>query len=232
MILDNHLDVPADPDAVFALINDVERVAACLPGAILDGRDGDNYLGRVKFKVGPISAAYSGTIRFVEVDDTNRRLQLSARGAESHGNGDAEAEVTLTVSQAPGGSRLDLHTDLSVRGKIAQFGKSAISSVSKRLLEQFARNLTAQLQEQPSPAQPPAATGSAVPAAAYPAAATGQARPAAGGEELDGLAMLLPPGVTRYLPVVAAGLAGLFQGWLLGRIRSQDKLIKELQRGR
>ncbi len=61
MILENHLDVPADPDAVFALINDVERVAGCLPGATLDGQEGDAYHGRVKFKVGPISAAYSGT---------------------------------------------------------------------------------------------------------------------------------------------------------------------------
>ncbi len=85
MILDNHVALSADPDAVFALINDVERVASCLPGAVLDGQEDDTYLGRVTFKVGPISAAYSGKVRFTEVAAAERRLRLSARGADSHG---------------------------------------------------------------------------------------------------------------------------------------------------
>lgn len=219
MILENQLSVPADPDAVFALINDVERVAGCLPGATLDGQEGDAYLGRVKVKVGPITAAYSGKVRFTEVDTAARRLRLSARGADTHGNGDAEADVTLTVREAPGGAAIDLRTDLSLRGKLAQFGKSAISAVSARLLDQFARNLAGQLSAQPAPA------GDAGPAPAAPV-------PSRGGESLDGLAMLLPPGAKRYAAIAAAAALGLFQGWLLGRIRTQDKLIKELQRAR
>ncbi|MDQ0382655.1 SRPBCC family protein [Amycolatopsis thermophila] len=219
MILENQLSVPADPDAVFALINDVERVAGCLPGATLDGQEGDAYLGRVKVKVGPITAAYSGKVRFTEVDTAARRLRLSARGADTHGNGDAEADVTLTVREAPGGAAIDLRTDLSLRGKLAQFGKSAIGAVSTRLLDQFARNLAGQLRAQPAPA------GGAGPAPAAPV-------PSGGGESLDGLAMLLPPGAKRYAAIAAAAALGLFQGWLLGRIRTQDKLIKELQRAR
>ncbi|MEU0468536.1 SRPBCC family protein [Amycolatopsis sp. NPDC006131] len=220
MILENQLSVPADPDAVFALINDVERVAGCLPGATLDGQEDGAYLGRVKVKVGPITAAYSGRVRFTEVDTAGRRLRLSARGADTHGNGEAEADVTLTVREGPGGATIDLRTDLSIRGKLAQFGKGAIGAVSARLLDQFARNLAGQLSgpgEEPRPA--------AAPAARTPA-------PADGGESLDGLAMLLPPGVKRYAPIAAAAALGLFQGWLLGRIRTQDKLIKELQRAR
>ncbi|EMD24201.1 SRPBCC family protein [Amycolatopsis azurea] len=216
MILENQLSVPADPGAVFALINDVERVAGCLPGATLDGKEDDAYLGRVKVKVGPITAAYSGTVRFTEVTEDERRLRLLARGADSHGNGDAEAEVTLTVREAPGGATIELRTDLSIRGKLAQFGKGAIGAVSTRLLDQFARNLADQLAARPGPASAPAA-------AVVPAAAP---------EAVDGLAMLLPAGVKRYGVIAAAAALGLFQGWLLGRIRTQDKLIKELQRAR
>ncbi|WP_410659234.1 SRPBCC family protein [Amycolatopsis sp. lyj-112] len=218
MILENQLSVAAEPGAVFALINDVERVAGCLPGATLDGREDDAYLGRVKVKVGPITAAYSGTVRFTEVAADERRLRLLARGADSHGNGDAEAEVTLTVREAPGGATIDLRTDLSLRGKLAQFGKGAIGAVSTRLLDQFARNLADQLQAKPAPAT------SGAPAA--------KPVSAGGSEALDGLGVLLPPGVKRYGPIVAAAALGLFQGWLLGRIRTQDKLIKELQRAR
>ncbi|UMO99276.1 SRPBCC family protein [Amycolatopsis sp. EV170708-02-1] len=210
MILENQLSVPAGPDEVFALINDVERVAGCLPGATLDGRQDDAYLGRVKVKVGPITAAYSGTVRFTDVAEADRSLRLVARGADAHGNGDAEADVTLTVREAPGGATIELRTDLSIRGKLAQFGKGAIGAVSTRLLDQFARNLADQLR-----AGPVAAT-SAAPAP----------------EAVDGLAMVLPEGVKRYGVIAAAAALGLFQGWLLGRIRTQDKLIKELQRAR
>ncbi|RSN24897.1 carbon monoxide dehydrogenase [Amycolatopsis sp. WAC 01416] len=216
MILENQLSVPAGPDAVFALINDVERVAGCLPGATLDGRQDDAYLGRVKVKVGPITAAYAGTVRFTDVTEADRTLRLLARGADAHGNGDAEADVTLTVREAPGGATIELRTDLSIRGKLAQFGKGAIGAVSTRLLDQFARNLADQLR-QPATAEP---------------ATIAESTPAQGDEALDGLAMLVPDSVKRYGAIAAAAALGLFQGWLLGRIRTQDKLIKELQRAR
>ncbi|MEB3370931.1 SRPBCC family protein [Saccharopolyspora mangrovi] len=218
MILENRLDIPADPDEVFALLNDVERVAGCLPGATLDGREGDAYLGHVKLKVGPINAAYSGKVRFTEVVAEDRRLRLVARGADTHGNGDAEADVVLTVQPAPGGSTLDLRTDLSIRGKLAQFGKGAIGSVANRLLGQFAGNLADQLQE------PSAAARGRTPTDRNPAP------PASADEALDGWAMLLSPETKRYASLAAVAVAGLFQGYLLGRIRTQDKLIKELQR--
>ncbi|MEU8108525.1 SRPBCC family protein [Nonomuraea muscovyensis] len=224
MILDNEITVPASPDEVFALISDVERVVTCLPGAALDGRDGDAYRGGVTVKVGPITAAYTGTVRFLEVDAERRLLRLQGRGADTHGGGDAEAEVVLTVEEAPAGSLLRVRTDLLIRGKIVQFGKGAIATVSGRLLQQFAANLAALIDSGGVTAS------AASPAAPSPAAPAGlPARPAA--QEMDGLAMLLPPGVVKYAPVAAAFVAGLVQGWLLCKVRLQAKLIKELRRG-
>ncbi|MEK8143077.1 SRPBCC domain-containing protein [Streptomyces sp. M10(2022)] len=65
---------------MFALVNDVERVVTCMPGAALEGRDGDAWKGGVKVKVGPITAAYAGTVRFLDVDSEKRQLRLQARG--------------------------------------------------------------------------------------------------------------------------------------------------------
>jgi carbon monoxide dehydrogenase subunit G len=231
MILENHLAVPADPDAVFALLNDVERVAGCLPGATLEGRDGEAYRGRVKVKVGPISAAYAGTLRFTEVVPEQRTLRLSARASDAHGAGDAEADVVLSVAEADGGATLDLHTDLLVRGKIAQFGKGAITTVSSRLLDQFARNLAGEL------STPAEANGSGTSGASVGATLASNARkspssptPAPADEALDGLAMLLPAGAGRYAALAAVAGLGLFQGYLLGRLRGQTMLIEELRR--
>ncbi|HWN26918.1 MAG TPA: SRPBCC family protein [Actinomycetospora sp.] len=237
MILDNHLAVPADPDAVFALLNDVERVAGCLPGATLEGRDGEAYRGRVKVKVGPISAAYAGTLRFTEVVPEQRTLRLSARASDAHGAGDAEADVVLSVAEADGGSTLDLHTDLLVRGKIAQFGKGAITTVSSRLLDQFARNLAGELSS-PAEANGSGTSGASVGAtladspqhADRARKSPSSPAPAPADEPLDGLAMLLPAGTGRYAALAAVAGLGLFQGYLLGRLRGQTMLIEELRR--
>lgn len=174
MHLTNTVPVKAPPDAVFALVNDVERVASCMPGATLDGRDGMSWHGRVKVKVGPITAAYAGTVRFLDVDTERRRLRVQARGADTHGSGDAEAEVVVEVAEAGEGARLDISTDLVIRGKIAQFGKGAIGAVSDRILQRFAQNLGSLLDQD-------RALGTSGQAAAGPAAPAGATaeRPAA-----------------------------------------------------
>ncbi|WP_009946695.1 SRPBCC family protein [Saccharopolyspora erythraea] len=156
MRLTNEVVLPAPPEQVFDLINDVERVAPCMPGATLQGRSGDDgYQGRVKVKVGPISAAYSGVVRFLEVDRAGSSIVLDARGADQHGGGAAEAKVRVRVRPHDEGSVLSLDTDLVIRGKVAQFGRGALGDVSQKLMEQFAGNLSGLLAE-PAPAASPA----------------------------------------------------------------------------
>ncbi|MEU5952469.1 SRPBCC family protein [Streptomyces sp. NPDC047525] len=223
MQLTSSVPVKASPDEVFALMNDVERVASCMPGAALEGRDGDAWQGSVKIKVGPISAAYAGTVRFLEVDPQGRRLRVQARGADTHGSGDAEAEVALDVLPAADGTLLKISTDLVIRGKIAQFGKGAIATVSDRILQQFAQNLGSLLDQDRAPAP------SGLPAAA-PGAVREAARPAPVAEaELDGLSMLLGPAAAKYGVVAGAFALGLFEGWLLGRLGTQARELRTLR---
>ena len=205
MLLTHEITVPGSAEAVFALFNDVERVASCMPGATLDGRDGDAYLGQVTVKVGPITAAYAGSVRFLEVEPATHRLRLQARGAEKHGRGDAEAAVDLLVSDTPAGALVQLTTDLVISGKIAQFGKGAIATVSDRILHQFAENL-GNLLTRGGPPEPDGRD---------PSPAQGPPRPAPA--ELDGLSLLLGPTLTRYAPVAAAFAVGALQGWLWSR---------------
>ncbi|HWG23659.1 SRPBCC family protein [Actinospica sp.] len=212
MQLTNTVPVKAAPDAVFALISDVQRVASCMPGAALEGRDGDAWRGTVKVKVGPITAAYAGAVRFLEVDADKRVLRVHASGADTHGSGDAEAEVFLEVVPAPDGAQLNLTTDLVIRGKIAQFGKGAIATVSDRILQQFAQNLGNLLLSGDGAATPPA-TATAAPTA--PAAVAAAAAPA----ELNGLSLIAGPLLKKYGPVIAAFAFGFVPGWLLGRRR-------------
>lgn len=231
MILKKTTFIEAAPDDVFAAINNVERIVTCVPGAALDSRDGDAYQGNVKVKVGPISAAYSGTVRFLDVDTDQRTLRVQARGAESGGSGDAEAAVTIGVTGRDGGAVLSIEADLLIRGKIAQFGKAAIGAVSDRLLQQFADNLSRMLRAGSAP-EPSTSVSTAAPSAQVPSQAT--TAPAPAGEELDGLGLLVGPRTRKLLPYAGVFALGVLQGLLVGKLASQSKqiaLLREARRG-
>lgn len=223
MKIDNEAVVTATPDEVFALINDVERVASCMPGAELLGREGeDGYRGRVAVRVGPIGAAFEGVLRFLEVDESARTMHIVGRGSDVKGNGDAEADVRLEVVEHPDGSALRLTTDLNIRGKFVQFGKGAIASVSNKILGQFAANMAALLEQgqsvpavsgaaEPSAAAAPATSGRAAPAAPAAAPPSSQAPSAAG------LGMLVDEATRRRLLLAGTFVAGCVEGWILTR---------------
>ncbi|MGH3494184.1 MAG: SRPBCC family protein [Sciscionella sp.] len=215
MRLRNEVVLPAGPDEVFELINDVERVAPCLPGARLTGKDDqDSYRGTVRIKVGPISAAYSGTVRFLEVDAAGRRLVLDAKGADEHGSGNAEAKVQVCVRAQEGGCVLAIDTDLVIRGKVAQFGGGAIGEVSQRLMHTFADNLAGLLPGGP-------ATDGEAASVTEHTAPVGRPEPAAGQAaegELNALSLVALPMLKRAAPVLFGVLAGLGAAALCGRL--------------
>lgn len=215
MKLTNEAVVEAPAGEVFATFTDVERVASCLPGATIEGQDGEEHLCQFKVKVGPVSVTYSGRLRFLEVDEAGRALRLKAHGSDIHGNGGAEAEVHVRVEETgQSSSRLMLETDLVITGKIVAFGKGAISGVADRILQQFANNLAGQLQG--GQAVSSSAQQSVPSTAAQGSKATvTQAPPAA--EALDGMDLILPPEVRRKLVIAGAFTAGMIQGWLIVR---------------
>ena len=144
MELKDSFEVSHPIDAVWAVLTDVERVAPCLPGAQLTGSDGDVHEGMVKVKVGPIASQYKGKASFTERDDGAYRLRMSAGGRDTRGAGNASAEITVTLEAVTDTStRVSVHTDLTVTGKVAQFGRGVLAGVSRKLMGQFAGNLAA-----------------------------------------------------------------------------------------
>jgi carbon monoxide dehydrogenase subunit G len=121
-----------------------------MPGAELQEVDGDEYRGIVKVKVGPISAQYQGTAKIIEKDDEHHRAVLRAEGRETRGQGNASATVTATVTPDNDGAVVSIVTDLSITGKVAQFGRSVMGDVSTKLLGQFAERLEADVLSQAS----------------------------------------------------------------------------------
>ena len=142
MELVNDFTVKAPIDEAYATLTDVERIAPCLPGAQLTEVEGDTYRGLVKVKVGPITAQFKGQASFVERDAEQHRAVLKAEGRDTGGKGNASALITAQLEEVDAEmTKVTVSTDLTITGKVAQFGRGALADVSEKLLRQFVTNL-------------------------------------------------------------------------------------------
>ena len=179
MELINEFTVQAPLERAWSVLIDLETIAPCLPGAQLQEIEGDEYRGIVKVKVGPITAQYKGKATFVEMDEAARRVVLRADGRDTRGQGNASALITAElVAAAPEVTTVTVSTDLTVTGKVAQFGRGVMADISAKLMDQFAVNLSAIVSEDPAA---PDAPGTSDESAADPASAS--APPAVPDEE-------------------------------------------------
>jgi carbon monoxide dehydrogenase subunit G len=159
MELNNEFHVSVPIDVAWAVLTDLERVAPCMPGAELQEVEGDEYRGVVKVKVGPITAQYKGTAKFVEKDDGQHRAVLLAEGRDTRGQGNASATVTAVAIPDDDGTTVSIATELTITGKVAQFGRSVMADVSAKMLGEFADRLEADVLSQGSGPQPRAEPG-------------------------------------------------------------------------
>ena len=154
MKLEQTFEVQAPLAQVWEALNDLERVAPCLPGAAITGHDEEGtYHGTFTVKLGPMTAAYNGTIRIEEADEATHTATLKARGTDKRGQGGANATIVNALSEHDGGTRVHAVTDFTITGRLAQFGRGGMmEDVSNRLLRDFATCLSSRLAEGPAPA--------------------------------------------------------------------------------
>jgi hypothetical protein len=172
MDLSHEFDVPLSIDEAWAVLTDLERVAPCMPGAQLDEIEGDEYRGKVRVKVGPVTVEYKGAASFLERVPETHTAVLRAAGRETKGQGNAAATVTATLESAGDAlTHVKVVTALDISGRVAQFGRGALADVSSKILGQFVENLERDL-----------AAGSGVAASNAPAKST-EAEVASNGEE-------------------------------------------------
>ncbi len=159
MDLRHEFDVEVPVAEAWRILTDVERIAPCLPGAQLTEVEGDVYRGQVKVKVGPILAQFKGQASFVSLDESTYTAVLKGEGRDAGGKGNASALITATlVADGDTRTRCTVATDLTISGKVAQFGRGALADVSDKLLAQFTENLNTLIAASPEPAASPSPT--------------------------------------------------------------------------
>lgn len=244
MQLLNEFEVALPPEKTWILLTDLEKVAPCLPGASITSVDGEDFHGRAKIKVGPITAEYKGVAQFKELDEKARTAVLLARGKDARGQGDATANVRATLHPKGGGTRVVVETELALTGKVAQFGRGVLADVSGALMTMFAQRLQEMVAAEgsvtPSPSADSAAEDVRATAAPAPQAAPQtslQSSNVSGGkvsdrddEVLDVLALAGGMSWAKALPtggalvsVVAALISVFAAGYASARARSASR---------
>lgn len=239
MELTHSFTIPAPIDEAWKVLQDIERIAPCMPGATLEGVEDDTFSGTVKVKVGPITVTYRGSATITERDEGGHRAVIEASGREARGSGTARATVTTTLLEEGDATQVAVVTDLSVTGKPAQFGRGVMADVAGKLLDRFADCLSQELSGPavtgapvtqaaggPEPAGVPLGqpVGGSAPVTVPPSTAAGatpQQPQRAEAEAIDLFDLAGAPLVRRLGPAVAGAALLVLLVWLLRR-RSSD----------
>jgi uncharacterized protein len=153
--LENSFEVTAPPEEAWELLMDVPRVIPCMPGAKLtETVDDSHWKATMAVKLGPIGLEFATDVTREEADAAARRARLSARARETRGRGAGQATIVSSLAQVDGGTRVDIVTDMTLSGAVAQYGRGMVEDVSRRLVSSFADCLRSQLAvERPEDAQ-------------------------------------------------------------------------------
>ncbi|MEV5835318.1 SRPBCC family protein [Nocardia sp. NPDC052112] len=200
MKIANEFTVNAPVEQAWAVLTDLEQVVPLMPGAQMVGWEGEDFLGRLKVKVGPVTSEFTGKANFVERDEHDHRAVINGSGRDSRGSGNAAAIITTQLREDGDRTRVTVDTDLKIVGKLAQFGSGMLQQVSEKMIGQFVASLEEKLAEGDS---------AAAAVAAGPDSRGTRPRPGAQTEPapLDLVDLVGPAMIKKYAPAIAFVLA-------------------------
>ena len=148
MKLESSCRVPASMDETWNYLMDVPAAAKCVPGVGEIAADGDGrYRGTLKARVGPMSLTLSGTVTVQEQEAGRARYLVEARDRRLGGGVKTEMLVHLRPA-SPTETELLIETDTTFMGRLGELGQPVIRRKAQSTIEDFARNLARELNEQ------------------------------------------------------------------------------------
>ena len=146
-------------DHVWANFMDLEVVGRCFPGATVTEVEGDDFVGNIRSRLGPLTVWFDGKGTLTERRHDGHRARIEATGHERHGLGKATITVAVVLSHAEGhteerpATRARMTTDLHFYGSALEVGRGLVQRASDPLVERFLTGWAA-----PTPRPQPART--------------------------------------------------------------------------
>ena len=137
--------VAAEADKVWAVLTDLPSVAACIPGAALEGPVENGVAsGKVVVAMGPIKAAFRGRAA-TRFDAASRTGHVVGEGRDGLSRSRLAGSLDFRLEPAGAGqSALTIDMVYKLKGPLAQFGRPAlVEEVADRLLKDTVESLAA-----------------------------------------------------------------------------------------
>lgn len=174
--LDKSLALPVSASAGWSLVENIESMAACMPGAKITERvDATHYKGIITVKLGPATVSFKGELEVVAIDPVARTIHVIGKGSDTGGGSGASLDLNALVKET-GSDTCELSgvSIVNVTGKVAAFGARLMSTLTDQLLKIFFDNVLAKAEELKDNSAPVGSTDA--PAAPKPAAQAVEAK--------------------------------------------------------
>lgn len=128
------LNIP--PERAYAMLQDPEVLAKCMPGA--DGLEKigeDEYTMRMKLLIASLSGQFEGKVKLFDKEPP-QRFRMRVDGSGKIGFMKGEGGILLSP-EGPGGTLVSYEGDVQVGGTMAAVGQRLIDTTSKMMLKRF-----------------------------------------------------------------------------------------------
>ena len=135
--------VPASLEATWALLMDIPKAAACIPGIKDVTPDGEGrYQATLQARVGPMGMTLSGTITVLSQDAESGEASFLVEANDRRVGGGVKTNLTMKVTaQSPNETELEIVSDTTFMGRLGELGQPIIRRKARNTLEEFSRNL-------------------------------------------------------------------------------------------
>lgn len=138
--IEETFEIRAPVEAVWAFLMDPSQVVECMPGAeLVEVEDERTFLGTIKLKVGFVAVSYQMRVKFIEIDHDAYFARIEAEGHEgAKGGGKALGTMSSRSRALPdGGTEVTVGVEMDISGRMIEFGKGMIRSVSRQITKKF-----------------------------------------------------------------------------------------------
>lgn len=137
--MNGSVEIPAPRAAVWAALNSIDTLKACIPGCEELEQVSDSELkALVVAKIGPVKAKFKGTVILSDLmpPESYRISGEGEGGVAGFAKGGAQVRLTETDS----GTKLDYTAEAQIGGKLAQLGQRLVAGAAKKMADTFFQN--------------------------------------------------------------------------------------------
>ena len=145
--VNERIEVPSAPRAVWAVLSDPHAVVECVPGAALGDRQEDgSYDASLVVKFGPAKVTFRARFT-MELDEAGMTGQVASKARDNQGGTRVKTAMNFKVVEgaAPGSSAIPIDAQVEISGKLASLVESGANIVVKYMTKEFSERLAAKL---------------------------------------------------------------------------------------